>query len=134
MTEDVLLPFDLPAVRRKKVIADFEGGLISSDGGLVLLREAERRLGLAETAAVTVLSASTTAMNLIRSQRLSNMSPLLVSSTAGRVLLRIPCERLRPCFLVLPGMAKPGRYPGGRVLPVHRPRRRPRSGASMRSA
>ena len=51
MTEDSLLPFDLPAVRRKKVTADFEGGLISSDGGLVLLRGAERRLGLAETLA-----------------------------------------------------------------------------------
>ena len=51
MTEDTLLPFDLPAVRRKKVTADFEGGLISSDGGVVLLREAERRLGLAETLA-----------------------------------------------------------------------------------
>ena len=48
MTDDSLLPFDLPAVRRKKVTAAFDGGLISSDGGLVLLREAERRLGLAE--------------------------------------------------------------------------------------
>ena len=51
MTEDSLLPFDLPAVRRKKVTADFDGGLISSDGGVVLLREAERRLRLAETLA-----------------------------------------------------------------------------------
>ena len=51
MTEDILLPFDLPAVRRKKVTADFEGGSISSDGGLVLLRGAERRLGLSETLA-----------------------------------------------------------------------------------
>ena len=51
MTEDILLPFDLPAVSRKKVTADFGGGLISSDGGLVLLREAERRLGLSETLA-----------------------------------------------------------------------------------
>ena len=51
MTEDSLLPFDLPAVRRKKVTAGFDGGLISSDGGVVLLREAERRLGLAETLA-----------------------------------------------------------------------------------
>ena len=48
MTDDILLPFDLPAVRRKKVTAAFDGGLISSDGGLVLLREAERRLALAE--------------------------------------------------------------------------------------
>ena len=51
MTEDSLLPFDFPAVRRKKVTADFDGGLISSDGGVVLLREAERRLGLADTLA-----------------------------------------------------------------------------------
>ena len=46
-----LLPFDLPAVQRKKVTADFEGGPISSDGGLVLLREAERRLALADALA-----------------------------------------------------------------------------------
>ena len=51
MTEDSLLPFDLPAVRRKKVTAGFDGGLISSDGGVVLLREAERRLRLADTLA-----------------------------------------------------------------------------------
>ncbi len=48
MTDDSLLPFDLPAVRRKKVTAAFDGGLISSNGGLVLLRETERRLGLAD--------------------------------------------------------------------------------------
>ena len=48
MTEVTLLPFDLPAVQRKKVTADFAGGSISSDGGLVLLRAAERQLGLAE--------------------------------------------------------------------------------------
>ena len=51
MTEDTLLLFYLPAVSRKKVTADFEGGSISSDGGLVLLRAAERRLGLAEALA-----------------------------------------------------------------------------------
>ena len=51
MTEDTLVPFDLPAVNRKKVSADFSGGSIWSEGGLVLLRAAERRLGLAETLA-----------------------------------------------------------------------------------
>ena len=48
MTDDTLLLFGLPAVCRKKVTAAFDGGLISSDCGLVLLREAERRLGLAD--------------------------------------------------------------------------------------
>ena len=46
MTDDSLLPVDLPSVQRKKVSAAFDGGLISSDGGLVLLREAERSLRL----------------------------------------------------------------------------------------
>ena len=52
MSDDSLLPFEPPNVRRKNVsAAAFDGGLISSDGGLVLLREAERRLRLAETLA-----------------------------------------------------------------------------------
>jgi hypothetical protein len=52
MTEATLLPFDLPGVRRKKLTVDFDGGNQSSDGGLLLLRQAERQLGcrrLAET-------------------------------------------------------------------------------------
>src|SRR5271165_4217308 len=46
MSDDTLLPFDLPSVRRKKLTVDFAGGNQSSDGGLLLLREAERRLGV----------------------------------------------------------------------------------------
>lgn len=40
MTEDTLLPFDLLAVSRRKVTADFAGELISSAGELVLRRAA----------------------------------------------------------------------------------------------
>jgi hypothetical protein len=47
MSEDSLLPFDLPSVARKKVSVGFDGGLLSSDGGVLLLRDVERRLGLA---------------------------------------------------------------------------------------
>ena len=47
MTEDSLLPIDLPAVRRKKLTVAFDGGNQSSDGGLLLLREAERQLQIA---------------------------------------------------------------------------------------
>jgi Transposase DDE domain group 1 len=46
MTDVISLPFDLPSVRRKKLTADFEGSDQSSDGGLLLLREAERKLGV----------------------------------------------------------------------------------------
>jgi hypothetical protein len=46
MNDDTPLPVDLPAVRRKKLTVDFEGGNQSSDAGLLLLREAERKLGV----------------------------------------------------------------------------------------
>src|SRR5277367_4271991 len=46
MTDDTLLPFALPAVCRKKLTVDFDGGNQSSDAGLLLLREAERELGV----------------------------------------------------------------------------------------
>ena len=46
MTNDIPLPFDLPAVRRKKLTVDFDGGTVSSNGGLLLLRAAERQLGV----------------------------------------------------------------------------------------
>jgi Transposase DDE domain group 1 len=47
MDEDNFLPFALPAVCRKKVSVAFDGGRLSSDGGVVLLRDVERRLELA---------------------------------------------------------------------------------------
>lgn len=54
MTDDTVLPFALPAVRRKKVTAAFDGGRLTSDGGVVLLAEAERRLGLADKLAAGI--------------------------------------------------------------------------------
>jgi hypothetical protein len=47
MSEDTVLPFDLPSVCRKKVSVAFDGGRLSSDGGVLLLRGAERKLGVA---------------------------------------------------------------------------------------
>ena len=38
------------AVQRKKITAAFDGGRITSDGGVMLLAQAERRLGIAEAA------------------------------------------------------------------------------------
>jgi hypothetical protein len=51
MSEDTLLPFHFPAVARKKVVAAFDGGRITSDGGVLLLAAAERRLGIADALA-----------------------------------------------------------------------------------
>jgi len=48
MTDDNLLPFSFPAVSRKPVTAAFDGGRLTSDGGVMLLAMAERRLGIAE--------------------------------------------------------------------------------------
>jgi hypothetical protein len=38
--------FGFPSFDRRKIEASFEGGDVSSDGGILLLREADRRLGL----------------------------------------------------------------------------------------
>src|SRR5258708_20525533 len=48
MTDDTILPFSFPAVHAKKVTAAFDGGRLTSNGGVMLLAMAERRLGLAD--------------------------------------------------------------------------------------
>src|SRR3954465_11533614 len=47
MSEDSLLPFELPSVARKKLSVGFEGGQLSSDAGVLVLRGVEKKLGLA---------------------------------------------------------------------------------------
>jgi hypothetical protein len=54
MSEDTLLPFHFPAVARKKVFAAFDGGRLTSDGGVLLLAAAERRLGIADKLAALI--------------------------------------------------------------------------------
>jgi hypothetical protein len=54
MIDDSLLPFSLPSVHRKKITAAFDGGRISSDGGVMLLGLAERRIGIADRLAAEI--------------------------------------------------------------------------------
>jgi len=54
MIDDSLLPFSLPSVDRKKITAAFDGGRISSDGGVMLLALAERRMGIADKLAAEI--------------------------------------------------------------------------------
>ena len=51
MSEDTLLAFDFPAVGRKTITAAFDGGRMTSDGGVLLLAAVERRMGIARTLA-----------------------------------------------------------------------------------
>jgi hypothetical protein len=48
MTDDNQLSFKLPSVSRKKVMAAFDGGRLSSDSGVMLLALADRRRAVAE--------------------------------------------------------------------------------------
>src|SRR3974390_151135 len=54
MTDETLLPFACPAVARKKVPAAFDGGRITSDGGVMLLAAADRRLGISTKLAAEI--------------------------------------------------------------------------------
>ena len=54
MDDDSGLLFDLPSVSRKKVSAAFDGGRISSDGGVALLALADRRIGIVERLAALI--------------------------------------------------------------------------------
>lgn len=71
MPDDTVLPFGFPAVRRKKVSAGFDGGRLTSDGGVMLLGAAERRLGIADRLA-----------GLIADRR----NPLLVTHSLADIL------------------------------------------------
>src|SRR5467141_4980646 len=54
MSEDTLLPFDLPSVARKKLSVGFDGGQLSSDAGVLVLRSVEKKLGLAARLAACI--------------------------------------------------------------------------------
>src|SRR3954471_19721676 len=51
---DTLLPFSLPSIGKKKVTAAFDAGQISSDGGVLLLAGADKRLGLIDMLAALI--------------------------------------------------------------------------------
>jgi len=71
MSEDTINLFGFPAVGRKKVTAAFDGGRITSDGGVMLLAAAERGMGIAQRLA-----------SLIADPR----NPLLVTHSVADIL------------------------------------------------
>ena len=51
VTECTHQPLLFTSLKRQKVVADFDGGQLSSDGGALLLREVDRRLGFTRSLA-----------------------------------------------------------------------------------
>jgi Transposase DDE domain group 1 len=54
MDDDTTEPFGFPAIGRKKLTAAFDGGRLTSDGGVMLLAVAERELGLCDRLAALI--------------------------------------------------------------------------------
>jgi hypothetical protein len=54
MDTDSLPSFSFPASHRRKVTAAFDGGRLTSDGGVLLVAQAERRLGIADRLAACI--------------------------------------------------------------------------------
>lgn len=54
MTECSGFEFELPGVKGRKIEGNFEGGEVSSDGGLVLLRQVDRWIGLTKALSKTL--------------------------------------------------------------------------------
>ena len=51
MTECTQASFEFPPCKRRRVEADFSGGSITSDGGVLLLRQVDRNVGLTQALA-----------------------------------------------------------------------------------
>lgn len=45
---------DFGRIKRRRITANFAGGALSSDGGLMLLRQVDRKIGLSAAAAAVV--------------------------------------------------------------------------------
>jgi len=48
MTNCILTPLQLPAIKGRKIEIDFKGGEVTSDGGILLLNQVDHKLGLTE--------------------------------------------------------------------------------------
>jgi hypothetical protein len=79
VTECIQESFEFPACQRRVVEVNFHGGDITSDGGALLLRQADRRLGLSEAVARVLVdprrqaSVAHDALSLVR-QRLYGLA------------------------------------------------------------
>src|SRR5580704_14419061 len=89
---DAMLPLPgLSPAGGKPVVVKFDGGLLSSDGGVLALREVERRLGVADRLAACVVDLAVevaTLEQLLDAHQLAHAHPSGSSADiiAGQVL------------------------------------------------
>ena len=99
MLEDNLLPFSFPAVERKKVTAAFDGGRITSDGGVMLLAAVEKELGLADRFASLIvdprnpLLVTHSVADILRARMLASPLCILLLRTRPIACARLPEKR-----------------------------------------
>jgi len=91
MTDDTPAPLR-PASpsTAKKLTVDFDGGSQSSDAGLLLLREAERKLGVCRRLAAAIRIAA------IRIASRHEMFEMVMARTSAIALRAQGCDRSRP--------------------------------------
>ena len=99
-----MLPFDLPSVCRKKLTVDFNGGNQSSNGGLLLLREAERTLGVCWRLAYAMPDRRD--QNRIRHAMFEMLMARVSAIACGNSHIRIQGE---PYFLSADGLIMPAK-------------------------
>ena len=94
MSQDTLLPFGFPVVDRKKVTAAFDGGRMTSDGGVMRLGAVKRRTGIARTLAAWIADPR---------------NPLFVTHSVAGILR--PSAAIPPASRAEPLAASPGCLP-----------------------
>ena len=100
MIDDSLLPFSLPSVHRKKITAAFDGGRISSDGGVMLLGLAERRIGIAARLAAEITD-----------RRDPTRVVHALSDTCGLAYWLLPAATKMPMTWIICGVIPPSNSP-----------------------
>ena len=87
MLAQVMSPTALPGlspIADKEIVARFDGGLLSSDGGLLVSREIEQRLGIASCAAGCIANHHRTGKLALRSEMLVADAVDIRAFTASR--------------------------------------------------
>src|SRR4051794_20126664 len=96
MSDDTILPFGFPAVDRKTLVAAFDGGRITADGGVLLLGMVERQLGIAAKLARLIADPRNPALvthsvdDILRARILAIACGYEACCLGGHILLRCP--------------------------------------------